>query len=185
MRGRDGVDAAVETIFKILDAQIGIGGGHAVVGDADGVGVRGGALGQNDAGARRGGEHGGKRARVHVRGMRVSAENQVRVGDFRGIERRREGTPSAGRRGEAGVDVEDDVVALDDEAAMAEPPEYGRFAVGLVDFGEKLGAFVYGVAHRAAALSRRSRMALQAGSNGGRSTAIQSQRSASASWSLA
>src|SRR5579884_2316685 len=71
VRGGNGIDHGAQAGVHILHPQIGVGGGHALIGDAGAKGVSGGAARQNDARAWRGGENPRKRSGVHVAIVRV------------------------------------------------------------------------------------------------------------------
>src|SRR5260370_36320416 len=101
-----------------------------------------------------------------------------------GFEWRHERARTAGRRRETRVHVEHDAAVLHHEAALSKPPQCRRLAIGLLDFIQQYGPALHRLGHRVAALSNRSRIAAQAASWGGVSTAIQSQPSASASCSF-
>ncbi len=132
--------------------------------------MRGGALRQHNFRSRRRPEHGRQRAGIHVAGMRVRAQDQVRVGRQRGVQRP--------RSRQAGVDVEHDALVLHREAAMTQPPKRRGRGLGGVHLLDH-------VVHRCAARVKRSSTAAQRGSSGGRSTAIQSQPSPSSACRVA
>src|SRR5205823_2219801 len=100
-------------------AEIGIGGGHAVISNADCIRMIGCAFGQDHASARRCFQNSGQGSRMHVSVVLVSAQDQVGVGYLLGAQRRIEQARASLHGGQARIDVEHNVVKLDDEAAVA------------------------------------------------------------------
>lgn len=92
----------------------------------------------NQLGASRRGQNSGNGARIQVAGMGVGTQYEAGVRD---VFRRERGIDSpwmarAKRIGEIWVDVEDAIAVLQDESAVAEPPEGRRITAGVLDFLE-------------------------------------------------
>src|ERR1700738_2407881 len=66
-----GIHASIEAVLEILDAQVRVRGGHALIRNAHRDSVPGGALRQHYLGTWRRFEHGRQRGGIHVAGMSV------------------------------------------------------------------------------------------------------------------
>src|SRR5437660_11601283 len=101
----------------------------------------------------------------------MRAQDQVVVVHLRGIERRFKQARLALQLRQAGIDIENDALKLDDKTALAEPPEHGSVAVRRVDVGKQVAPTLYrfcSFIHSEAARSSRSRTPAQITPPGGR-----------------